>query len=392
VSQRRRVLYVSGSRADFGLMRRTLEAIAADPRLELGLAVTGMHLLSAYGHTVGEIEAAGLPVVARIPVSLDGSSGAAMARAMAAQLEGLITACEQWQPELVLLLGDRGEMLAGALAAVHLGIAVAHIHGGERSGTVDESVRHAISKLAHLHLVATEQSRQRLIRMGERPEQSWVTGAPGLEGVREAAPSHGQARAQLCARHGLDAVRPLLLMLFHPVLQEAASAAEQAQVLLDGVGLWAVSLPADEAPQLLVLNPNSDAGGAAIADVWQKQLPATGLEHRLLTHLPREHYLEALAGVDALVGNSSSGIIEAASFDLPVLDLGMRQQARERSANVLTAPLKAGAIAQALARALARGREPTVNVYGDGRARRRIVELLATTPLPPALLAKLNSY
>jgi GDP/UDP-N,N'-diacetylbacillosamine 2-epimerase (hydrolysing) len=392
MSPLRRVLYVSGTRADFGLMRRTLEAIAADPRLELGLAITGMHLLESYGLTACEIETAGLPVVARIPVALDGSGGGAMARAMAAQLEGLVTAIEQWQPDLVLLLGDRGEMLCGALAAVHLAIPVAHIHGGERSGTVDESVRHAISKLAHLHLVATEQSGERLRLMGERHDQIWVVGAPGLDGVREETPSHAEARAALCARHGFDPVRPLLLVLFHPVLQEATSAADQAEALLAGVGLWAATLPADKAPQLLVLAPNSDAGGAAIADVWQQQLPATGLEHRLLTHLPRQHYLEALAGVDALVGNSSSGIIEAASFDLPVLDLGTRQQARERSANVRQAPLEAAGISLALAEAWAKGRAPTCNVYGDGGAAGRIVELLATACLPPALLAKLNSY
>ncbi len=175
VSRPRRVLYVSGTRADFGLMQRTLAAIAADPRLELGIAVTGMHLLAAYGDTVREIEAAALPVVARIPVALDGSGGGAMARALAVQLEALVGVCEQWQPDLVLVLGDRGDMLAAALAAVHLGIPVAHVHGGERSGTVDESVRHAISKLAHLHLVATAQSRDRLIRMGETPQQIWVS-------------------------------------------------------------------------------------------------------------------------------------------------------------------------------------------------------------------------
>ena len=388
----RRVLYVSGTRADFGLMRRTLGAISADPRLELGVAVTGMHLLATYGNTVAEIEAAGLPVVARIPVLLDGSGGGAMARALAVQLDGLVAACQLWQPEVLLLLGDRGEMLAGALAAVHLGIPVAHIHGGERSGTVDESLRHAISKLAHLHLVATEASRERLIRMGERPEQIWVVGAPGLDGLREAVPSSAAARASLCARHGLEPGRPLLLVLFHPVLQEVTGASAQAQALLDGVRLLAVGQPAEQAPQLLVLAPNSDAGGAAIAAVWQQQLPAMELEHRLVTHLPREQYLEALAGVDVLVGNSSSGIIEAASVDLPVLDLGSRQQARERSANVLHAPLEAGAIAKALVQALVRGHQPTVNVYGDGGSAGRIVELLATTPLPPSMLAKLNSY
>jgi len=382
----RRVLYVSGTRADFGLMQRTLAAIAADPRLELGIAVTGMHLLKAYGHTVGEIEAAGLPVVAHIPVVLDGSGGAVMARAMAAQLESLVGVCEQWRPDLLLVLGDRGEMLAAALAAVHLMIPVAHVHGGERSGTVDESVRHAISKLAHLHLVATEGSRQRLIRMGEQPDQIWVTGAPGLDGIGAGAARGAAARAAWCQAQGFDPARPLLLVLFHPVLQEAATASQQAEALLEGI--------AQAAPdaQLLVLAPNSDAGAAAIAQVWRERLPALGLAHRQLTHLPRSAYLEALALVDALVGNSSSGIIEAASFDLPVVDVGSRQQARERSANVRHARADPAAIASALQAALSAGRQPVTNVYGDGQAAARIGEILATAPLPAELLAKLNSY
>ncbi|MEB3234418.1 MAG: UDP-N-acetylglucosamine 2-epimerase [Cyanobacteriota bacterium] len=358
----------------------------AEGRLELGIAVTGMHLLQAYGHTVSEIEAAGLTVVARIPVALDGSSGGAMARAMAVQLEARGGVCEQWQPDLVVVLGGRGEMLAAALAGVHLGIPVAHVHGGERSGTVDESVRHAISKLVHLHLVATEQSRQRLIRMGERPDQIWVTGAPGLDGLDAGVAVGAEARAAWCQAQGFDPGRPLLLVLFHPVLQEAASACQQAEALLQGI------VQAAPQAQLLVLAPNSDGGGEAIAQVWQQRLPALGLDHRLITHLPRSTYLEALAVVDALVGNSSSGIIEAASFGLPVVDVGSRQQARERSANVRHADPDAAQVASALRAALAGGRQPVVNVYGDGQAAGRISAILATAPLPPALLAKLNSY
>ena len=386
MSRLRRVLYVSGTRADFGLMRRTLAAIAADPRLELGLAVTGTHLLAAYGHTVAEIEASGLPIVARIPVELDGSGGAAMARALAVQLEGLVGVCEQWRPDLLLVLGDRAEMLAAALAAVHLAIPVAHIHGGERSGTVDESVRHAISKLAHVHLVATAPSRERLIRMGEQPGQIWVTGAPGLDGLEAGEAPGPEERAAWCEAQGFDPGRPVLLVLFHPVLQEAATASQQAEALLQGIALAAPQA------QLLVLAPNSDAGAAAIAQVWRQRLPLLGLKHRLITHLPRSAYLEALSVVDALVGNSSSGVIEAASFDLPVIDVGSRQQARERSANVRHAQAEAPSIASALAAALAAGRSPVVNVYGNGQAAGRITEILATTPLPPELVAKLNSY
>ena len=171
----RRILYLTGTRADFGLMRATLAGIQAHPELKLGLLVTGMHLDPRYGDTVREVEASGLPVVARVPVALGDDDGATMARAIGLELLGAVDALASFHPDLLLLLGDRGEMLAGAIAALHLNIPIVHLHGGELSGTVDEPVRHAISKLAHYHFTATEGARERLIRMGERPEHIHVT-------------------------------------------------------------------------------------------------------------------------------------------------------------------------------------------------------------------------
>ena len=163
----RKILYISGTRADFGLLSSTLNLAQQDSTLEVSVCVTGMHLASGYGNTVSEIEEAGLRICGRIPVLLEDTTGASMARALADELAGMIPVLEKEQPDLVLLLGDRGEMLAGALAAIHLNLPVVHIHGGERSGTVDEPVRHAISKLAHYHFAATESSKKRLIKMGD---------------------------------------------------------------------------------------------------------------------------------------------------------------------------------------------------------------------------------
>jgi GDP/UDP-N,N'-diacetylbacillosamine 2-epimerase (hydrolysing) len=375
----RRIVYVSGTRADFGLMRRTLLAIREHERLQLGLCVTGMHLLPSYGETVREIEASGFDVVERIRVELDGTSGAMMARALAVQMDGMAKFFERSAPDLVLVLGDRGEMLAAAIAALHLNIPVAHIHGGELSGTVDEPVRHAISKLAHYHFASTVGARERLIRMGENPLHVFVTGAPGLDGLGDGilADRHG-----LCRKYGLNPDEPIALVVFHPVVQDALDAGVQVRALLDALH--------DQGVQRLCLMPNSDAGGAAVRTELLAVAGAPGTS--VLTHLPRDEYLVCLAAVDVLAGNSSSGIIEAASFGLPVVNVGDRQQGRERSGNVIDVPVSRESIGQAVARAVATGRMSCGNVYGDGLAAGRIVEHLAGLPLDAGLLHKRNAY
>lgn len=375
----RHVCYVSGSRADFGLFANTLQRAHQDPRLHLSVCVTGMHLTSGYGDTVRDIERSNLPIAARIPVTVDGSSGAMMARAIAGELAGFVDAFETAAPHMAVVLGDRGEMLAGALAAMHLGIAVVHVHGGERTGTVDEPVRHAISKLAHYHFVSTLGARDRLTRMGERAEHVFVTGAPGLDGITEGLVHD---RSNLSAGCGFDSGRPIALMVFHPVLQESAQAGEQVGALLDALLALRV--------QALCLMPNSDAGGQRVCATLQRHVNHPDV--RLIDHLPRSTYLEWLAAADVLVGNSSSGIIEAASFGLPVVNVGSRQDGRERSGNVIDASPERAAIEAALVRALKRGKAAVDNVYGDGRAGERIVELLATLPIDAGLLAKSNAY
>ena len=375
----RRVLYVTGTRADFGLMQRTLERIHADSRLELELCVTGMHLIESYGHTVNEIQAAGLPIAGTIPVKLDGSDGRSMAHAIADELHGMVELLASRRPDIVLLLGDRGEMLAGALAALHLNIPIAHIHGGELSGTVDEPVRHAISKLSHYHFTSTEGARERLLRMGERPEQVFVTGAPGLDGIIDEARADRDA---LCRTYGFDVTRQIAMLVFHPVVQEAKQAATQAQTLLETL--------LQHGYQIIAMMPNSDAGGSAVRQLLEDSRHQQDI--RVLTHLGRERYLDHLAMVDLLAGNSSSGIIEAASFGLPVINVGSRQSGRERSKNTFDAEPTAISLTHAIAQARNRGRSSCSNVYGDGRAASRITDLLAKLPLGPHLLSKQNAY
>jgi GDP/UDP-N,N'-diacetylbacillosamine 2-epimerase (hydrolysing) len=380
-SDLRRVCYVSGTRADFGLLRSTLRAIRLDERFDLSIVTTGTHLADAYGATAREIEAEGLRVAARVPVDLGSADGASMARNIGHMLIGFVDAFRAERPDAVLLLGDRGEMLAGAIAAAHLGIAIVHIHGGERSGTVDESVRHAISKLAHYHLVATEASRDRLVRMGERGKNIHVVGAPGLDGLRESA---NKGRAELCASIGLDPGKPLGLMVFHPVLQEASSAGEQVQAVLNG--MEAAGL------QTLALMPNSDAGSDEVRRVLLAQAKQRVAGFVVQTHLPRDEFVSWMASSDVMVGNSSSGVIEAASFGTPVVNVGSRQNMRERNANVWDVPPDSTSVSSAICRALRVGRLDGSNVYGDGRSGERIFSFLLSMNLSASLLAKCNDY
>lgn len=374
----RHVVYISGTRADFGLMRATLAAIDAAPDLMLSVIVTGMHLDPTYGGTAAEIEAAGLKVLGRVPVDLHPATGATMARAIGAMIPAMTDLLEAARPDVVLLLGDRGEMLAGAIAGMHLNIPVAHIHGGERSGTVDESVRHAITKLSHLHFAATRNSAERLIRLGEHRDAVTVSGAPGLDGLTDLP---GRSRAEVFADLGFDPARPAALVLFHPVLQEAAGATEQVRAIFDALG--------QDGWQQAVLMPNADAGSDDIRAAIETHAAA---DARRFVHLPRVAFVELMARLDAMVGNSSAGIIEAASFGTPVVNIGSRQNLRERNANVIDVPAESDAIAAALARARAGGRMAPENVYGKGDAADRIVEGLRAARLDGELLNKVLGY
>jgi GDP/UDP-N,N'-diacetylbacillosamine 2-epimerase (hydrolysing) len=375
----RKVCYISGTRADFGLMRSTLTAIRDHADLGLSIIVTGMHLSPEHGDTVREIEAANLSIAAKVPVPLTPATGATMARNIGAMTTAFTDALERAQPDIVLLLGDRGEMLAGAIAGLHLNIPVAHIHGGELSGTVDEPVRHAISKLSHLHLTATAASRERLIRMGEAATNIHVTGAPGLDGLADE--SFGD-RLTVARQHGLNTDRPYALMVYHPVLQEADTAGADARALLDALHKAGV--------QVLALMPNADGGSEAVRQVLTEARGQNAVTVR--THLARPDFIAAMAHADLMIGNSSAGIIEAASFGTPVINVGRRQNLRERNANVRDIMAESAALNEAIGDALARGRFRVENVYGDGNTAARIADLLATTPLNAALMMKVNGY
>ena len=375
----RRIVYLSGTRADFGLMRSTLQRVVQNPALDLQVLVTGTHLSAAHGRTIDEVRASGLPICAEVPVDMVTRTAASMSIGVAECLGGVTEALNRLRPTMLLVLGDRGEMLAGAIAALHLGIPCVHIHGGERSGTVDESLRHAISKLSTYHLVATQGSRRRLIAMGEDPSRIHVTGAPGLDDLESNA---RMSRPECLAALGLAPEARFLLAVFHPVVQQAGDAYRQTRALIQAVR--------QTGHPVVWLAPNADFGSLEVLRALDDAALPNG--SRRITHLPRPLFASALRHCDALVGNSSAGIIEAATFATPVINIGDRQRLRERNSNVIDVPAEAQAIERALGEALSRPRWACENVYGDARAGERIVGLLADLPMRPSLLEKANTY
>lgn len=375
----RKICYISGTRADFGLMKNTLRVINKDKDLDLEIIVTGMHLLGEYGDTCQEIYGAGLNVISKIKVKLSGISGSQMSTALGNQIIGITSALEKSKPDLVLLLGDRGEMLAGAIASLHLNIPIVHIHGGELSGTVDESIRHAISKMSHYHFTATSSSKSRLIKMGETKDSIFVTGAPGLDEIRN---TQLIPKEVLLEQHGINKKKPFVLLLFHPVVQQVDDIREQVVTIMES--LFCCNL------QILALMPNADAGGGIISSILKKYQKQKKI--KTVVHLTRIDFLSLAAEAEVLVGNSSSGIIEAASLGTPVVNIGSRQNFRERSNNVVDVSIEKSQIISGINQAMSLDKSLFKNVYGDGESSERIAALLKTLDLSPQILDKVNAY
>jgi GDP/UDP-N,N'-diacetylbacillosamine 2-epimerase (hydrolysing) len=379
----RRVIYISGTRADYGLMRHTLRMIQSDDRFKLIVVATGMHMMHEFGMTVEEIERDTFTVI-RLPALFEEDTRSSMAFFIGACIQHLVPVFGRIDPDIVLLLGDRPEMLAGAVTAAYMRIASAHLHGGDVSSTVDEIARHAITKLANVHLPATPLSAERIRRMGEDPQTIFQVGAPGLDEVMQ-VPAPDPRR--LSEMYGFDPSRPLILVLQHPVSGEVEDAADQMQQTLEAV--------IETDASVLVIYPNADAGGRRMIEVIRHftHYPLV----RAVQSVPHGDFLELMKIADVLVGNSSAGIIEAPSYRLPVVNIGSRQQGREMAGNIITAEYSRDSIAEAIRTAFYdfgfREHLATItNPYGDGHTAERVVEVLASLPLDGTLLNKHLTY
>ena len=376
--RKRRIGVVTTSRADYSHLYWPLRELAAHPDVELGVFALGAHLAPEFGNTIEEIECDGFPIVSRIECLLNSDTDTGMAKTIGIAILGLADALTAWRPDLLLLIADRYEMLAPASVALALRIPIAHIEGGEVSqGAIDDAVRNALTKLAHVHFTSTEIARHRVIAMGEEPWRVHHAGAPSLDHMRRSALLD---RAALQARLGLMLTPPMLLVAWHPVTILRDTNAE--------AGAFFNAL-AKAHGQLIFVYPNADAGSLALIE-RTKALAAARPHTHIFVNLDPITYWSLLGNVDAMVGNSSSGIMEGASFALPTVNVGIRQQGRERSRNVIDAPAETAAILAAITQALSPAFRDSLrgmaNPYGDGTAARTIAHVLANVPLDGLLI------
>ncbi|MEX5216599.1 MAG: UDP-N-acetylglucosamine 2-epimerase [Nitrospira sp.] len=382
--KKRKIAVVSEARATYGYIRRLMQLIQRSDRLELHLIVTGMHLLKEYGHSVDEMIRDGFTPAARVDMYVGDDSPTAWSKSLGVEIQGLAQVFDMLKPDLMLVAGDRAEILAATVTAAYMNIPVAHIQSGDLSGHIDGSARHAITKLAHVHLPSCEDSAERVRRLGEEPWRIFNVGAPQLDDVVHGKTlDHGElARLVAC-----DFSKPVLLVIQHPVLAEVHLARKQMEETMAAVR--------ESGHQALVIYPNVDAAGREIISVIEHYRDNATI--RAFRNLDREVFLSLLGAVSVLIGNSSVGILEAPSFKLPALDIGSRQTGRMRACNVITVPeFDRTIIRREIDRALhdpvyRSALETCVNPYGDGNSSERICRILEEIDLS-RLLNKHMTY
>ena len=376
----RRIGVVTVGRSDYGIYYPLLRAIRDDVQCQLCLIAGGAHLSPVFGNTLTEIEGDGFEIGARVPMLLSGDSPEEIAMSMGVGVINFTNAYRDIQPNLLVLLGDRFEMLAAAIAALPLRIPVAHLHGGELTqGAMDDSIRHAISKLSHLHFAAAAAYGRRLEQMGEEPRRIFVTGSPVVDAVlAEPAIPKAELEKELGAR-----LENALLVTYHPVTLEHERTEERLSTLLAVLSRFE--------NEILFTYPNADMGNAVIIDLLQRFAASRPRTH-IFVNLGRRKYHSLQRYVAAMVGNSSSGIIEASIFKLPVVNIGDRQMGRLRTSNIIDVPDEALAIERAIHTVLSPQFRESISQmehpYGKGDASKQILQTLKTVPLNGSLLKK----
>jgi len=380
---KRKILYVTGTRADWGLVESVLENINNHPLLELEIVATGMHLMKQFGYTINEVESKGYKVH-RINVTFEKDDKESMAIFIGKFIRKFAEKIQDIKPNIIMVLGDRGEMLGAAIVGAYLSIPVAHIHGGEITSTVDESARHAITKLSHIHFPATKKSAERIIKIGENPERVFVVGAPGLDSILK---QNFHSKEEICKLLGLNPKEPILIVVQHPETLYADISDKHMRETMEAVKTLG--------KQTVVIYPNADAGGRKMIKIIKEYEKFPFI--RVVKNLEHNIYLSIMKNADVLIGNSSSGIIEAPSFGLPVVNIGTRQEGRERAENIIDVPHDRNKIIKAIEKALYDKDFKAMvkkckNPYGDGKAGERIAEILSKIEINDKLLQKKLTY
>lgn len=373
----RRIAVLTGTRADYGLLRGLMRAIDADPALELRVIVTGTHLVDTFGRTASEIEADGLPVAASVPIWSGDDSRVVVAADVGKALPSFAEALVALEPDALVVLGDRLEAFAAAAAATILSVPVAHIHGGELTeGAMDDALRHSITKMSYLHFVSTEEHRRRVVQLGEDPGRVHFHGAPVVDALPEI---DLLPRAEVEARFGIRMPEPTALVTFHPAVMDVAAPAELLEELL--AGLLAV-----DGLHVVITGSNSDIGTADV----RRRIADFVSENRdrvdFVESFGQQGYLSAMSASAVVAGNSSSTVLEAPVLGIPSVLIGDRQQGRPLAASVTTPPADRHAIAEAVTAALRTGASTAgAGIFGSpGFAARTAATLRdADIPHPP---------
>ncbi|MFC1745566.1 UDP-N-acetylglucosamine 2-epimerase [Candidatus Riflebacteria bacterium] len=381
----RKVAVITGTRAEYGLLKPVMRAIKAHPDLRLCTLVTGMHLSREFGETYREIEKDSFKIHKKVDMLVASDSSGAMAKSVGLGIIGLTQALEEVKPVFTLVLGDRVEAFAGAVAASFLKSIVGHIHGGDKAkGGYDDYMRHAITKMAHLHFCVSLQSAQRVIRLGEEKKFVFNVGAPGLDTILH----HPETSwYELIKKYKLDNKGQFAVMVQHSVSTQGEAARMQVRQTLKALKRTQL--------RTLVIYPNSDAGGRSIIEELKnwKNVPAFSF----YKSLPREDYIGLLRKASFLIGNSSSGMIESTSLSLPVINIGIRQQGRECGENVLHSPHNENIIFALVQKCLYDKEfsgivKKAKNPYGRGKAGNKIATILSRIKEPSRLLLKQITY
>jgi UDP-hydrolysing UDP-N-acetyl-D-glucosamine 2-epimerase len=365
-STKRKVLVILVDRANYGRLKPVLRAIKAHPELQLQILATGTMVLERFHQPVDIVRKDGFPVDSEVYIELEGSTPATMAKSVGFGVVEFASEYQRLKPDVVLLIGDRYETLAAAVAAAFMNICIAHIQGGEVSGSIDESTRHAISKFAHFHFPSTQRAVDYLIRMGENPSTILGLGCPSSDIARELDRDIASVKTAINTTGG----GVFLLVVFHPITTEYGGERQQIEQLMDAL---------QELQTLAILLwPNIDAGADHISKtirVFRDRVKPTWL--RVLTNLPPDDYLKVLSAATCAVGNSSSFVRDASYFGTPVVLVGTRQDGREVDEHVTRVPVVAEKISAAVRRQIAHGRYPPSTLYGNGHVSVKIAEGLA---------------
>ncbi len=362
---------VTGTRAEYGLLRWVMEEIRESASFELQVIATGMHLSPEFGLTYRDIEADGFRIDYKVEMLLSADTPSAISKSMGLAMIGFADAYDQLQPDLLLVLGDRYEILAAATAAMIAQVPIAHLHGGEATeGLIDEAIRHSISKMSHLHFVAAEEYRKRVIQLGEHPDRVFQVGGLGIDNIH---------RLPLLSRETLEAELDFflgersLLITFHPVTLEQNTSAQQMRELL-------AALKQQEKTQLIFTMPNADTEGRALFTIIEEFVQKNQARAKAFTSLGQLRYLSCLKHVDAVVGNSSSGLAEAPSFQIGTVNIGDRQRGRLKAASVIDCEPDHYSIRHALKKLYSSTFQKHLasvrNPYGEGGASVAIVKTL----------------